>query len=283
VRLPRPVKAQFLYNCASIAGARLCTARRVIHRFLRRVILAGFLEPASCVVTRSPSRPSALAGKVFQAHAAVCSGLITHHQLRSTAWRRLFRGVYADRALADTHRLRCHAAAAFVLPKEAIVAGRSAVTLYGVGLAEATDPIEVLVPLGQRFGPTRSFVIHTGEVGSEEIRQVAGVAVTDPIRTCWDLAQWLDLAEAVVLIDRMLGAGLVRQEELDAYGQRRTGDRGWRRFTRAAGLADSRAGSPQETRLRVRLALRGLRAPEVQHSVYGEWGFVLGWTLPGPN
>ena len=163
---------------------------------------------------------------------------MTHRALRSSAWRRLFRGVYADRSLADTHRLRCHAAAAFVLPKSASIAGRSAATLYGVGLAEAADPVEVVVAPAQRFGLQQGLLIHTSELLANDVRMLGELAVTDPVRTCWDLAQWLEVAEAVVLIDRMLGAGLVRRSELDAYAQLRKGDRGWRRFGRAVGLAD---------------------------------------------
>ena len=234
-------------------------------------------------MSRIPRPPATLVGKVFQAHAAIERGLITRHDLRSSAWRRLFRGVYADQTVADNHRIRCIAAAAFVLPKEAVVAGRSAVALYGAGLAEASDPIEVLIPRGQRFGPSGRFVIHTSDLREGETRRMAGVAVTDPVRTCWDLAQWLEPPEAVVLIDRLLAARLVNHVGLEAYAQCRRRERGWRRFARAVRLADARAGSPQESRLRVRLAMRGLAAPEVQYSVYGQWGFVARVDLAWPD
>jgi hypothetical protein len=54
-----------------------------------------------------PKRPAALVGTVFRAADALGDGLLTRQQLRSRAWRRLFRGIYADAELPFDHALRC--------------------------------------------------------------------------------------------------------------------------------------------------------------------------------
>jgi very-short-patch-repair endonuclease len=48
-------------------------------------------------------------------------------------------------------------------------------------------------------------------------------------------------------------------------------------------LADGRAESPQESRLRVRLCLAGLTVPEVQYPIFGRDGFVARVDLAWPQ
>jgi very-short-patch-repair endonuclease len=71
-----------------------------------------------------------------------------------------------------------------------------------------------------------------------------------------------DLVEAVVVIDAALHRGLIRQEQL--RNRARTSRRGVRRLRRALELAEPRAESPMETRLRLHLVLAGLPKPQVQ-------------------
>ncbi|MFC7481323.1 endonuclease domain-containing protein [Luedemannella flava] len=112
---------------------------------------------------------------------------------------------------------------------------------------------------------------------------IRGVPTTTAVRTCWDLAQWLPLTEAVTLTDRLLHAGLVTAGQLDEYAARRAGGRGIRRFTKMASLADGRAESPQESRLRVALRLAGLPAPDAQHEIYDADGLVARTDLAYPE
>ncbi|MEU6022875.1 hypothetical protein [Micromonospora sp. NPDC047134] len=101
--------------------------------------------------------------------------------------------------------------------------------------------------------------------------------VTTPLRTCWDLAQWLDLAEAVVVVDRLLGRRLVRTEQLLDLAQDRRGARGWKRMLRVAELADPGAESAPESRLRVRIVLAGLPRPVTQFVVQRDGRFIGLW------
>jgi hypothetical protein len=82
----------------------------------------------------------------------VVEGLLTRKQLRSSSWRRLRQDVYADVALAVTHRLMV-SAVGLTLPEGAGFTGRSGATLWGVkDVATVTDPVEVVVPAGPRQG-----------------------------------------------------------------------------------------------------------------------------------
>jgi very-short-patch-repair endonuclease len=153
------------------------------------------------------------------------------------------------------------------------IAGRSAATLLGAGLSGPADLVEIIAPRSAR--PQHGDVItHSSSFTADEIRIIGGVPVTTALRTCWDLAQWLPVAEAVVLVDRLLHARLVTVAELAEYCSRRAGARGVRRFKRVVSYADGRAESPQESRLRVALLLAGLPAPNAQHEIYDASGFI---------
>jgi hypothetical protein len=223
------------------------------------------------------STPSALAGKVFSGRDAIAAGLLTPDNLRSRAWQRVFRGVYADASLSVTHRIRCAAAIAFLAPPEATIAGRSAAALYGATIGAAGDPVEMLIPPDGPRCRNGGVVAHRGALEPADRRWRGKIPMTSPARTCFDLTRWLDLVEAVAWIDSLLAGGRVNQSELaDWLDLRRpTLGRGVRRFERALSLVDARAESPQESRLRVRLTLAGLAPPAVQYEVYDADGRFL--------
>jgi hypothetical protein len=184
-----------------------------------------------------------------------------------------------------THELRCRAVAAFVLPEGGSIAGRSAATLLGAGLSGPDDPVELLVP--ERSVPRVAGVIaHTASLATGDTRVVRGVRVTTPARTCWDLSQWLPVAEAVVIVDRLLKAELVTRLDLDSFAAARlegVGPRGVRRFRRVIGLSDGRAESPQESRLRVALVQAGLPQPVAQVEIFDEDGLIARTDLAYPE
>lgn len=108
-----------------------------------------------------PHRPGVLAWQVFRGSDAIRQGLVTEHQLRSSAWLRLRHDVYADARLERDHALACRAAA-LRLPPEAVVAGPSAAYLHGVEHAASfADDVHVLVPRAMRLGPQRGLRVHS--------------------------------------------------------------------------------------------------------------------------
>jgi very-short-patch-repair endonuclease len=231
-------------------------------------------------VPRPPRRPATLAGTIFLGRDAVADGLLTVADLRSGAWRQVLHGIYADATITITHQHRCLAVARFVLPPDGAIAGRSAAYLYGARLVGPDDPVEVLVPRAAKVKPS-GIRTHVARLDPADTVMRAGIPVTTPARTCWDLAQWLDPIEAVVMIDALANRRAVRIADIAAYAHERIGQRGWRRLREAARLADAGAESPQESRLRVRLVRAGIPRPETQVVVTHDGRFVarsdLGW------
>ncbi|GHE10751.1 endonuclease domain-containing protein [Klenkia taihuensis] len=202
-------------------------------------------------------RPAHLVGRVFLGRTARERGWLTPEQLRSAAWRRVMRGVYADAGLADTHGLRL-AAARLVLPPAAVVAGRSAAWLLGVReAADAATPVEVLVPRDRRFGPVTGLRVRQGVVDPVDVTELRGLRFTTGLRTASDVARWEPTLEAVVLVDLLLARDVVQHAELRTRVAGLGTGPGARRAVQAVQLADRRAESPQESRTRVVLSQAG--------------------------
>ncbi|MET8085514.1 hypothetical protein [Micromonospora sp. NPDC005237] len=231
----------------------------------------------------SPRRPARLQGRVFRGSHVVAQGLLTRTELRSAAWRPVFRDVYADANLTLTHRTRCAAAARWVLPPGVVIAGRSAAALYGAASAADAQPLEVLVPAGQRFGPVSGFVVHTGTLAITDVAVRQGVPLTTPTRTCWDLAQWLPTEEAVAIVDRFAHQHLVDLAQLHTDARAQIGKRGWRSMARVVDLADAGAESTPESRLRVRIVLAGVTTPVTQFVVERDGKFLARLDLAWPH
>jgi hypothetical protein len=166
-----------------------------------------------------------------------------------------------------------------------VIAGRSAARLYGAGAARDDDRVEALAPHAAVIVPHAGAVVHRGTLEPEDRLQHEHYAVTTPVRTCWDLARWLPPIEAVVIIDQLLARGVVTPADLEAYRWKRRAEkptpRGIRRYERVLELVDGGAGSPQESRLRVRLVLAGLPRPQTQYDVVDRGRILarldLGW------
>lgn len=230
-----------------------------------------------------PRRPARLRGRVFRGSEAVSQGLLTRAELRSNAWRPLFKDVYADAGLVVSHRMRCQAAARWLMPSDAAIAGRSAAALFGAGRVDPPEPLDVLVPTDRRFGPVAGLTVHTAKLLGTDVTRRTDVPVTTPERTCWDLAQWLPVEDAVALVDVLVRRQLVDADQLGRRARRHVGERGWRRMLRVAELTDGGAESPQESRLRVRLVLAGLPVPVTQFVVERHGAFVARLDLAWPQ
>jgi len=218
-------------------------------------------------VPREPYRPRDLQWKVFRGTDAIARGLITRDNLRTAAWRRLLRDVYADARLDPDHLLACQAVA-LAMPASAVIAGPSAAWLLGVEFAaEPTDDVHVLRPHGVTFDPSRGVRTHAAALTREEITERQGLACTSPSRTVWDTACWLELIHAVVIIDGLLAIGRVTADELALLVKAKRGVRGGRKLARAVSLSDEGARSPAESRIRVRLVLAGLPRPVTQYEI----------------
>lgn len=217
---------------------------------------------------------------VFRGSEARRAGLVTVARLRSVAFRRLFQDVYVCANVAVTHELRCRGAA-LIVPKEAVLTGRSAATVLGVELAKPNDPVEFVVPEKHRFGPVDGIHVRRTAVKNRESRPWNGIRIARPLRIALDLMLrhsprkrgWVRrLRVAVPDIDAFLRSGLIRREVLARSLQKRR-NRGIRLARCALDMADPRAESLPESELRVVLVVGGM-APTPQYNVYKKRQFL---------
>lgn len=209
---------------------------------------------------------------MFRGSTVVRQGLLTRKQLRSSAWVRLRQDVYADAALPVTHRLMV-SAVGLVLPAGAGFTGRSAAVLWGVpGLAGADDPVEVVLPPGQRWNAGAGVRVRSLLPGQQLVARGLWCCL-DRAETAVDLTRFGDRDEAVALLDRLVRAGLAPLDDVRAAAAALVPCRGSAQAGIVAGLADGLAESPQETRLRLLLHRAGL-PPVAQYRVFDDDGFV---------
>ncbi|MFU8854290.1 endonuclease domain-containing protein [Micromonospora sp. SL1-18] len=254
-----------------------------------------------------PHRPDLLAWRVFRGSDVVRRGLLTRHQLRSSAWVRVRHDVYADARLDRDHALACRAAT-LQLPPDALIAGPSSAYLHGIEhAADFTDDVHVLArrPAGLRsqhrlrvhstlltVPPPEPLQPDQGPREPSRPLRVADAALifaadtplrTGPADAAWETAVWLDPIRAVGIVDALLGRGLTTPAALAEIGDRNAERPGGRRARWVFGLADPRAESPAESALRVRLVLAGLPRPLAQHPVLLLSGLVLHPDLAWPE
>jgi hypothetical protein len=238
--------AQLPYKCKASAQAN---APAAVHS--RGVGSSVVDDSATTLVGMSISqpRPPSLEFRVFRGSDAVRARLLTEDQLHGRCWQHVRYDVYSDARLERDHGLACRAAITG-LPRRATIAGPSAAFLWGVEHAAGpNDDVHLIAPPDARISPRRGVRVHA--VGLDADERVDGApARTSPLRTAWDLAGWLPPLAAVPIIDSLLAMQLVNPVELSDLVAARVGKRGWRRSAKAFGLADARAQSVPESRVR---------------------------------
>ena len=241
------------------------------------------------VVRAGRAHAARMRGEPFRGSEAVARGLLTKGRLRGPRFRRLFPDVYVDASVEVTPVVLARAAALLVEAQGA-AAGYSATELLGASCGPWRAPAEVVTPTRVRDRP--GLVAHRGPLSHTGIAD--GVRVTSPLRTAWELTRRLDPVEAVVALDALAARERTRPTFVplppgtpaSAYQlalSRTTSacpgfdpavllrwraahprSRGVHQLDRVVALADPRAESPPETRLRLLLVLAGLPAPHVQ-------------------
>ncbi|RZS32411.1 hypothetical protein EV193_11245 [Herbihabitans rhizosphaerae] len=166
-----------------------------------------------------------------------------------------------------THEVLCHAAS-MISPPGTMLTGCSAAVVYGLDMADAASPVELVVPEKERFGPVRGLRIHRGPVRLCEAVAWREISIATPARMALDLmlrsaprTKTLTgrLRAAVAYVDQVLRKGLVTEDQLSRLlvGRR---DWGVVLARQALTLVDARAESPPESELRVILAMDGIPA-----------------------
>jgi len=201
---------------------------------------------------------------VFRGRDAVAAGVLTKAELRGPLVQRLLRGVYAPAGTPVTHELCCRAAG-LLAPRSAGLTGRSQATVLGVALARPEDPVEVVVPDADHFGPVQGLRVRRVCRSTFRCRPWQELRLADSARFCFDLCVNVPLPRAVAHLDAVARAG-----HLDLGEARRwfdeVRDNDVRHVREALRFADARAESPRESELRVLLHEAGI-AVVPQHVV----------------
>lgn len=218
-------------------------------------------------------------GLPFRGSDALACGALTRGVLYGPGYRRLYPDVHIDSAGEVDFAMWSRAAHELVAPR-GVLAGYSAAELHGASCAPPDAPAEVILLDGHRRRAAPMLVVHLDALGLDQIVVLDGVRLTTPERTAADLARWApSLREAVVAVDALSFACRFAPAMIAEHVE--PGARGAARVARVLELADRRAESPMETRIRLALVCAGLPAPVPQHSVVlGGRTFALDLAYP---
>jgi hypothetical protein len=213
---------------------------------------------------------------VFIGSEAVKQGKLSPYQLRSR-----FRSIYPDVYLPDHSlpSLRQRSEAAWLWSgRRGVVAGLAAAALHGSEWIDDDEPIELI---WRNPHPPGGIITRNQRIAHDEVTRVAGLPVTTPARTAFDLGRLLRCNGAVARLDALMRTAPFSGEDVRLLTKRYPGARGLRQLRAVLPLVDAGAASPKETWLRLLLINAGLPTPTTQIPVHENWRLVgvldMGW------
>jgi len=198
------------------------------------------------------------------------AGAVTAAELRGPRLRRLFPDTFVRADAPVDLALRARAAGVWA-GGEGVVAGWAAAELLGASCGPLDAPVDLILP-GPR-GRTRTppgirprrVLLHP-----DEVCLLAGIPVTLPARTAFDVARWAPTpTERVAGAEAVAYAWDLRVADIRAVWRRHPGAHGTAGLPALLDLVNPIVESPMETRIRMALILAGLPAPRVQHKCGG--------------
>jgi very-short-patch-repair endonuclease len=213
----------------------------------------------------------------FIGSEALASGVLERRHLRRYC-RAVMPDVYLDKRVDPSLRQRT-AAAWLWSRREAVVAGLAAAAVHGSKFVDDDATVELIwknarAPHGV---VTRDDLLLPGEF---ECR--AGLPVTTPARTAFDLGRRGRLDEAVARLDALGAATRFTPRDVVDLASRHRHTRGLRQLEQALHLMDAGSESPKETWLRLLAIRAGYPQPRTQIPVpkpdgWGSYYLDMGW------
>lgn len=188
---------------------------------------------------------------------------------------RLRRGAYLAHPEREVVReWRVHARAASLTVPDVVIAGATAARLWGLD-GVTGGPVEVVVPPTRSLRARRDLLPHARALVAEDVELLDGLAVTTPARTLADVVPTLDRPTALAVLDSALRRRLVGAAGLVEIGARVAGRPGSAHVADLWALADGRAESVLESRVRLRCLDGGLVPDDLQVEIRDDDGMVL--------
>jgi hypothetical protein len=209
---------------------------------------------------------------------------VTMGMLRGPSWRATARGWYVPADVDHAHPDQRIMEAAALLPRTGAIGGWAAARVLGAKVLDGRgmwgggeEPVLLCLGAGQiRKHPRIS--INRSSLPEHDVRMVAGVRVTSPLRTTFDgLRMAPRLEDAVAFGDLMLHRRLVDPAELVAYIGDHPKWEGVVLARRALTMLDAGSRNPWESRFRVLWMVdAGLPRPQCNVPLRDEFGDLLG-------
>ncbi|WP_150244425.1 hypothetical protein [Nocardiopsis quinghaiensis] len=212
---------------------------------------------------------------------------LTHDDIRRLlrgGWGRPYPQVYWTRAPTNTSepavRLRAAVMAAqLALGPYSFAGGETAARLWDMQGLKRWDGREMhmVIPALGAQRHIRGIHLHSWDTEPEEVTTIGdGIRVTDPGRSLRDTLLRVDRDTAVCLMDSCLNQGLITDEDTERLERANRGRRGCVRVREWWPLADGRAQSALETRVRLVCTDGGLAPTELQRRFTDGHGRLIG-------
>lgn len=200
---------------------------------------------------------------------------------RRGEWVPVFRGAYlvdADLYGGEVPRAAQLSAVLLLHGPHAVLGLATAAELHGVqGLPQTAAPVDVILPPGLERWQRSGIRVHWWPLHPGEVVEVDGLRATSVPRTLADLVGRLDRVDALCILDSALHLRLLTVADLPTVTSTAAGRPGAAQLHALLPLADGRAASPLETRVRL-ACIDGCVAPDtLQHPVLDAWGHLLGY------
>lgn len=201
----------------------------------------------------------------FVGSDAVAAGQLTRARLRSQ-YRPLHRGIYVPRRYEVS--LRDRIVGVSLASPSAVIAGVAASAMHGAKWVGDDVPIELVAAVRRQ----RGLIVRDETLDEDEVTTVAGIRLTTPARTAFDLGRYQPRDRAVARMDALMNARPFAAEDVALLAKCHRGVRGLRLLRMTLPLVDGGAESPRETWLRLLFVDAGLPCPATQVVVQDESG-----------
>ena len=145
--------------------------------------------------------------------------------------------------------------------RQAVVGGLAAAAIHGARWIDDDVPVELIY---RNARAPSGVIVRDERLFDEEVQQRAGLMMTTPERTAFDLGRRDRIDKAVERLDALARATDVKVPAIEELADKHRHARGLRQLERALCLVDSGAESPRETSLRLLLIRAGFPRPQTQ-------------------